>query len=305
VRVSSGHIVDLLKHLALRPVAAGSLKDRSVFIGLVGRGIEQSRSPIMHEREGSRIGLTYTYILIDFDKHDLPDTALGEVVNAAETLGFAGLNVTHPLKQSMIQYVTRLSPDASAIGAINTVLLKNRERIGHNTDCWGFMESFREGMAECPLTYVTQFGAGGAGAAVSYALMELGVSNLVIIDPDHARAEELAKRLSNRFPGQIKAARSVADSIARSNGIVNATPIGMAKYPGTPFPPHLLTAQHWVAEVIYFPEITELLRYASQLGCRTLKGTGMAIYQAVRAFELFTGIAPDRAAMARHFETAA
>lgn len=305
MRVSSDHIVDLLKHLALRPVVAGSMKNRSALIGLVGRGIEQSRSPIMHEREGARIGLTCNYILIDFDKHDLPDTALGEVVNAAEQLGFVGLNVTHPLKQSVIKYVTRMSPDASAIGAINTVLLKNKERIGHNTDCWGFMESFREGMAECSLTCVTQFGAGGAGAAVSYALMELGVSNLVIIDSDYTRAEELAKRLSNRFRGQIKAARSVADNIARSNGVVNATPIGMAKYPGTPFPPHHLTPQHWVAEVIYFPETTELLRYASQLGCKTHRGTGMAVYQAVRAFELFTGIAPDRAAMARHFETAA
>ena len=281
------------------------MNDQPVVIGLVGRAIELSRSPIMHEREGARIGLPYTYVLIDFDKHGLPDSALGDVIKAAETLGFSGLNVTHPLKQSAIPFVTRLATEASAIGAINTVVLKAGERVGHNTDSWGFMESFHEGMADCSLGCVTQFGAGGAGAAVGYALMELGVSNLKIIDLDHKRAELLAKRLSNSFSGRVEAVISAEDSIARSDGIVNATPVGMAKYPGVPFPVNLLRPKHWVAEVVYFPQITELLRFASDLGCRTLKGTGMAVYQAVRAFELFTGIAPDRAAMARHFETAA
>ena len=305
MRVSSDHIADLMKQLATRPVVPGSVAGKPVIIGLVGRGIELSRSPIMHEREGARIGLPYTYVLIDFDKLDLPDSALGEALNAAERLGFAGLNVTHPLKQSVVQHVTRLVPEASAIGAVNTVVLKNGERVGHNTDCWGFMESFREGMAGCSIGSVTQFGAGGAGAAVGYALMELGVSKLMIIDPDHERAEHLAKRLGDRFAGQVSSTQSVEDSLASSDGIVNATPVGMAKYPGVPFRPELLSAQQWVAEVIYFPQVTELLRYASQLGCRTLTGTGMAVYQAVRAFELFTGIAPDRAAMARHFEAAA
>ena len=305
MRGSGDHIADLMKQLATRPVVPGSVAGEPVVIGLVGRGIELSRSPIMHEREGARIGLPYTYVLIDFDKLDLPDSALGEVLNAAERLGFAGLNVTHPLKQSVIQHVTRLVPEASAIGAVNTVVLKNGERVGHNTDCWGFMESFREGMAGCSIGSVTQFGAGGAGAAIGYALMELGVSKLMIIDPDHERAQHLAKRLGARFSGQVSGTRSVEDSLASSDGIVNATPVGMAKYPGVPFRPELLSARHWVAEVIYFPQITELLRCASQLGCQTLTGTGMAVYQAVRAFELFTGIAPDRAAMARHFETAA
>jgi shikimate dehydrogenase len=89
------------------------------------------------------------------------------------------------------------------------------------------------------------------------------------------------------------------------NGVVNTTPVGMAKYPGTPFPVDWLSPLQWVAEIIYFPEETELLREARIIGCRTLPGTGMAIYQAVRAFELFTGIAPDPAAMVSHFEAAA
>jgi shikimate dehydrogenase len=95
------------------------------------------------------------------------------------------------------------------------------------------------------------------------------------------------------------------ESLRAAAGVVNATPVGMAEYPGTPFPPDLLRPAQWVAEIVYFPRETELLRRARALGCRTLAGSGMAIHQAVRAFELFTGVAPDRVAMTSHFETAA
>jgi shikimate dehydrogenase len=103
----------------------------------------------------------------------------------------------------------------------------------------------------------------------------------------------------------VQASTNIADALAWTDGIVNTTPVGMAKYPGMPFPAEYLRRQHWVAEIIYFPEETELLRMAAALGCRTLAGTGMAIGQAVRAFELFTGRKSDMAAMAGHFTAAA
>lgn len=297
-------IVPLLAELTER--RAGSLEGGDhVLIGLAGRGIQSSRSPIMHEREGARLGMRYTYALIDFDKLDLPDEALGDVLAAAETLGFAGLNITHPLKQAVIPHLTTMSPEADAIGAVNTVVLGDKGRSGHNTDCWGFAESFRDGMNGCRLGRVVQFGAGGAGPAVGYALMELGVSDLAIVDSEPARAVRLAERLSARFGVRIRSCSKPADCVEDAQGVVNTTPVGMAKYPGVPFPVRMLSARHWIAEIIYFPQETELLRHARALGCRTLAGTGMAVYQAVRAFELFTGIAPDRAAMARHFEAKA
>jgi shikimate dehydrogenase len=98
----------------------------------------------------------------------------------------------------------------------------------------------------------------------------------------------------------------VAESaIADADGIVNTTPVGMTKYPGMPFAAELLSPRQWVADIIYFPAETELLRAARAIGCPTLSGAGMAVYQAVRAFELFTGIPADPAAMAAHFEAAA
>lgn len=285
---------------ALLP-AGGEAGKRAVLIGLIGRGIGSSRSPIMHEREGARLGLDYAYRLVDFDQLGLRDAALDEVIAAAEELGFCGLNVTHPFKQSVISSLTELSPDAAAIGAVNTVVFKGGRRTGHNTDSWGFAESFRESMAGCSLHRVLQLGAGGAGAAVAYALLEIGVTQLVLFDTSMGRAKQLAERLNARFSGRITAATNIDAAFARASGVVNTTPVGMAKYPGLPFAADLLSPRHWVAEIIYFPAETPLLRLAHERGCQTLSGLGMAVNQAVRAFELFTGIAPDKSAMTRYF----
>jgi shikimate dehydrogenase len=287
--------------LAALVPAADRAGKRTVVIGLLGRGIGPSRSPIMHEREGARFGLDYAYRLLDFDQLGLRDDALGDVVAAAEALGFCGLNVTHPFKQSVIGALTGLSPDAAAIGAVNTVVFRDGHRTGHNTDSWGFAESFREGMAGCPLARVVQLGAGGAGAAVAYALLELGVAQLALFDTSTGRAEQLAQRLNVRFSGRVSTASDLEAAFAQASGVVNTTPVGMAKYPGLPFAPGLLAPRHWVAEIIYFPAETALLKLARERGCRTLSGLGMAVNQAVRAFELFTGITPDKTAMTRHF----
>ena len=274
-------------------------------IGLAGRGIGRSRSPHMHEREGARMGAVCTYALLDFDRGDLTDADLGTVLAAAEASGFAGLNVTHPFKQVVIEHLTDLAPEAAAIGAVNTVVFKSGRRIGHNTDSWGFAESLRRDLRDAPLDKVVLFGAGGAGAAVGYALLECGTALLDIFDQDDARATYLADRLTERFGRTVVAVLDPAAALRRASGAVNATPIGMDKYPGVPFEPELLTDRQWAADIVYVPAETELLRRARGRGCRTLPGTGMAIFQAVKAFELFTGIVPDPAAMTQHFEAAA
>ena len=255
----------------------------------------------MHEREGARLGLDYAYRLVDFDQLGLDDAELGAVIESAEELGFSGLNVTHPFKQGVIASLTDLSPEAAAIGAVNTIVLRDGRRIGHNTDSWGFAESFRDGMQGCSLAHVLQFGAGGAGAAVAYALLELGVERLTLLDMDAARAEQLAEKLGGRFDAQIEAPAAVEPVFARARGIVNATPVGMAKFPGLPLPANLLSPELWVADVVYFPLETALLAEAKARGCRTMSGEGMAVFQAVGAFRLFSGVEPDAARMLAHF----
>lgn len=259
----------------------------------------------MHEREGARVGIPYTYVLIDFDALGLDDGDLGAMIEQAERLGFAGVNITHPFKQLVIAHLGALSPEAAAIGAVNTVVFADGRRTGHNTDSWGFAESFREGLPGVPMDSVVQFGAGGAGAAVAHALLSLGVGRLTLSETEVDRATRLAVRLGERFGVPVLVTGNPAEALATASGLVNTTPVGMEKYPGLPFAGGMLRPAHWVAEIIYFPAETALLRQARALRCRTLAGTGMAVYQAVKAFELFTGIVPDRTAMTEHFQAAA
>jgi shikimate dehydrogenase len=187
-----------------------------------------------------------------------------------------------------------LSDDAAAIGAVNTVVFSAGKRIGHNTDCFGFAESFRRGLGDVARNNVVLLGAGGAGSAVANAALQSGVGRLVIHDPDSARAVSLAGRLSNRFgPHCVATITDLAAAMAKADGLIQATPIGMLGYPGLPLPIELLRSSHWVAEIVYFPLETELLRRARALGCRTLDGGGMAVFQAAEAFRLFTGVTPD------------
>lgn len=277
----------------------------TTLVGLIGRGIQASRTPAMHELEAERQGSACTYVLIDFDRLGLADCALGDVLEAVRGSGFAGVNVTHPFKQAIIPLLDDLSTEAAAIGAVNTVVLRDGKAVGHNTDCWGFTEAFRTGMPGVSLDRVVQFGAGGAGAAVAYALLQMGVRELSIVDTDGARATALAEHMRNVSRADVTSTADSANAISQASGIVNATPVGMKKYPGMPFDRALLTPHNWVAEIIYFPTETELLCHARGLGCKVLPGIGMAIGQAVRAFELFTGRATDMTSMANHFETAA
>lgn len=273
-----------------------------ILVGLVGCGIGQSRSPAMHELEGARLGLRYQYKLLDFDRLGLGVDDLPEVIVGAERLGYAGLNVTHPFKERVLASLDELSEDATAIGAVNTVVFSDGQRQGFNTDCWGFQESFRRGLPGAALDNVMQLGAGGAGMAVARALLQLGVARLCLYDVNRDKASSLAETLRRQFgAGRAVAVDEPEAATRRACGLVNTTPVGMAKYPGTPARAAWLSPAQWVADIVYFPEETELLRIAEQVGCATLRGTGMAVFQAVKAFELFTGTLPDAEQMIRHF----
>jgi shikimate dehydrogenase len=251
---------------------------------------------------GAQQGLRYVYKLIDLEAFGLDARALPEILTAAERFGFAGLNITHPCKQAILPLLDELSPDAAALGAVNTVVLKNGRRMGHNTDWWGFAAGFQRELSDARRNRVVQFGAGGAGAAVAHALLTLEAGQVIIIDTDQARADSLAAALCERFgQGRATSGSSIAGAFAVADGIVNATPLGMANYPGMAFPADLLRRDLWVADIVYVPLETELLRQARVRGCRTMSGGGMAVFQAVGAFRLFTGLEPDATRMLRHF----
>ncbi|GAC1036893.1 shikimate dehydrogenase [Pseudomonas sp. No.117] len=275
---------------------------KSVLAGLIGAGIQASLTPAMHEREGDAQGLRYLYRLIDLDALGLSADALPELLQAARRTGFTGLNITFPCKQSIIPLLDDLSPEARGIGAVNTVVLADGRAVGHNTDCLGFAEGFRRGLPDVAKRLVVQLGAGGAGSAVAHALLAEGVDQLFIFDVEAERAQVLVDNLTRHFgPGRAAVGTDQAAAVAAADGLVNTSPVGMAKLPGLPLPAELLHPGLWVAEIIYFPLETELLRHARALGCRTLDGGTMAVFQAVKAFELFSGRTANAERMQAHF----
>jgi shikimate dehydrogenase len=275
---------------------------RSFLLGLIGSHIGASRSPVLHETEAARQGLQLVYRLVDFEQLGLAIPDLGDLLRWAENFGFDGFNVTHPYKSAIIPLLHSMSPEAEAMGAANTVVLRNGHRTGHNTDWFGFAAGLRRGLPGAAIGTVAQIGAGGAGAATAYAMLSLGTHQLRIFDINPLRAAELQQRLRQAFPGRdIVTVESAHAALADADGVVLATPVGMVGHPGMAFDPALLQSHLWLADVIYAPLETEMLAQARRLGCRTLNGGGMLSFQAARAFQLFTDHEADADAMLATF----
>lgn len=275
-------------------------------VGLIGTNIGKSLSPFLHEDAFAAAGVIGHYHLMDVSV--LQGRRLEDLLAAARTAGFAGVNVTHPFKEAVIPLLDSVSAEAREIGAVNTVVFdKSGATTGHNTDCSGFRQAFLEALGEDAARdqAVLLLGGGGAGRAVAFALMSLGVATLKIFDRDTARATGLCADLILRFgAGRCELLADPEAAVASVAGIVNTTPVGMAGYAGVPLPTHLIQPAQFVADVIYTPIDTELVLAAQRKGCRTMNGGGMCVHQAADAFRHFTGWTADVERMRRRFASA-
>jgi shikimate dehydrogenase len=275
---------------------------KKVLLGLIGAGIGRSLAPALHEEEGRHHGLRVHYQLVDLDAAGVGAGALPELVRAARVIGFDGLNITYPCKQLVMAFLDALSDEARAIGAVNTVVREANRLVGHNTDGSGWSWGFRRVLPDADLARVALLGAGGAGAACADAVLRMGARRLGIFDREPARAVDLARRLNAHFEGnRAEASPDLGSLLARASGLIHATPTGMASHSGMALPEELLRPAMWVADVVYVPLETPLLAAARRIGCRTVDGGHMNVGQALGAFKLFTGCAPDPARMDAHF----
>jgi len=275
--------------------------ERKVLVGLIGAGIQRSLTPAMHEEEARHHGLRLHYQLIDLDRSGATVADLPALISSARIMGFAGLNITYPCKQAVIPLLDDLSEEARAMGAVNTVVNQGGKLVGHNTDGSGWSWGFRRALPDADLRSVVLLGAGGAGSAIAHAELRLGTGELRLVDSDGPRAAELAQRLNTLYgAGRVTAVADPAKALSGATGLIHATPTGMDKLPGLPLPEALLRPDLWVAEIVYFPLDTALLKAARAKGCATVDGGTMAVGQAIGAFELFTGIKPDADRMEAH-----
>jgi shikimate dehydrogenase len=280
--------------------------NRQALIGLIGANIMKSLAPALHIDAFAAAGITGHYHLMDVDQ--LPGRTLKSLLDSAKTAGFLGVNITFPFKQDVIPLLDELSPEARQTGAVNTVTIATDGRTtGHNTDRSGFRLNFEDGLGRAAAEGKTAvlIGAGGAGSAVAFALMDLGLRTLIVHDVDPTRAAALTTDVVTHFgASRCRVSERLNEEIAHAGGVANATPIGMSGFPGNPVPVSTLRPEHWVADVIYTPIETELIKTAAAKGARALTGGGMCVYQGVDAFRLFTGLTPDVARMHRTFASA-
>jgi shikimate dehydrogenase len=272
-----------------------SAAGRRFLTGLIGAPIAHSASPAMHERAASALGATCFYQLIEVAGADRE--GLRALLDGVRRLGFAGVNVTFPYKEAVAELLDELSPGAAAMGAVNTVVVRDNRLIGHNTDSTGFARAARDLVAASGCGPVALVGAGGVGKAIAFALAGLGVKEIRLFDTDRGKARNLAAGL-----GGVVLADDVESAVRGAVGVVNATPIGMLPDRASPVPETLLHDGLFVADAVYTPLWTPLLLAAKARGVRVATGRDLAIFQAADAFELFTGLTPSAIEMGHAFD---
>jgi shikimate dehydrogenase len=266
---------------------------KTKLVGLVGWPVEHSLSPAMHNAAFTELGLNWCYV-------PMPVTPerLREAVRGLVALGFAGANVTAPHKEAIMAYLDEVAPGARAIGAVNTIVVRERRTIGHNTDWRGFLAALREGGFAPEGRRALVLGAGGAARAVVYALAHAG-SEVAILNRTPERAEALVEALSPSFPfvplvAFPLTARTLSEQAADAHLLVNATPLGTwPEVDQSPWPEDLAFPSHLtVFDLVYNPSQTKLLQRAAAAGARTIGGLGMLVHQGAMAFRLWTGLEP-------------
>jgi shikimate dehydrogenase len=275
-------------------------------LGIIGNPVRSSLSPAMHQAALRRFGLDARYQAFEISPSQVRD-----VLRALSPLGFWGINVTIPYKESVLPLLDEVDPEAAAIGAVNTVVVREGRLIGHNTDAEGFRLALEvEGRTALAGARVLVVGAGGAARAVAYACLARGCGSLLLANRSEPRARSLARAMRSRFRGADIATvatggRSWAARVAACGVVVNATPLGGRSGDPPPVPPEALGRGQTVMDIVYRPRRTPLLAAAAAAGARTVDGLQMLLHQGALAFALWTGREAPLAAMRRALSAAA
>lgn len=251
---------------------------------VIGSPVQHSLSPALHNAAFQAAGLDWVYVAFEV----APGGAAG-ALDAMRTLGLGGLSVTTPHKEDVAAAVDSLAPAAELLRSVNTVVWSDDQLVGHSTDGDGFVASLGASDVVVAGSSVTIVGAGAAARSVVDALGRAGAAEIVVVNRTPERAAEVAAL------APVGRVGSVGD-VAGADIVVNATSVGLAT-DELPFDPALLRAGQVVADLVYHPLETALLRAAADQGCATVDGLGMLVHQAALQQQLWTGRSPDPATM--------
>ncbi|HEY8891821.1 MAG TPA: shikimate dehydrogenase [Clostridium sp.] len=263
-------------------------------IGLMATPIRHSLSPIMHNETFAKLGLDYAYLAFE-----VGDGQLEDGIKAIRALGMRGSNISMPNKQTVIKYLDKLSPAAEMVGAVNTIVNDNGILTGHITDGTGFMLGLKQADVDIIGKKMTLCGAGGAATAVCIQAALDGVSELSIFnrkDAFYKNAERTVAIINEKTDCKatlydIDDKESLRREILDSVIFTNATGVGMKPLQGKSLitDTTMLRSDLIVADTVYAPLETELLKLAREQGCKTVNGIGMMLWQGAAASELWTG----------------
>ncbi len=264
-------------------------ENRIPLAGVIGSPISHSRSPMLHQHWLKRYGLPGYYIPMDIAQSDL-----AEAVQALPKMGFVGLNVTIPHKETILGMADLVTDRAALIGAANTLIFRKDGKVhADNTDGVGFIENLRHGAPDWvpragPAAVI---GAGGAARAVIASLIDVGAPEIRVSNRTRTRAEALRSEFGTKITvyDWVQAGNMMEDAVT----VVNTSSLGMVDKPDLRIPLDGLTPQAVVSDLVYTPLETNFLTRAAEIGCTTVDGLGMLLHQAVPAFERWFGVRPE------------
>lgn len=262
---------------------------------VIGDPIAQSLSPQLHNGLFEANGIDAIYFPVEVKSEDLE-----KLVQGFRLMNFGGFNITKPHKLDIMKYLDELDPLAQKIGAVNTVVYRDKKMIGYNTDGFGFIKSIEKKLGKKAKEELTILilGCGGAVKSVAMALADWGIKKVIIANRTLSKADELIEQINENWPGKAQAISMEESELKKVlpnvDLIVNGTSLGMNDAPKrTPIAKELLRKDIFVYDMIYSPPMTQLLKDAKAVGAQTENGLEMLLYQGLLAFELWTGIFPD------------
>jgi len=255
---------------------------------LIGNPAKHSLSPLMHNAAFEELGLNYTYLAFEVEKN-----SLGEAVRGLRSLGVCGFNVTIPYKVDVVEYLDELDRSATDVGAVNTVVNKDRWLTGYNTDIQGVIYALEKAGLLSPKGLAVIIGAGGAARAVVAALAKMRCDEILLLNRTEEKATTLAREAEERYGihcSGLKLTRRNLGKVEKAILLVNATSLGMhPKVEESPIPKELIPEEIMVFDVVYNPLKTRFLKEAEERGAKTISGIDMLIGQGAASFKLWTG----------------
>lgn len=265
------------------------MTNRIPLAGVIGSPVSHSKSPRLHGHWLSRMGIAGHYIPMDVAQDDLKD-----VLQMLPKMGFVGVNVTVPHKETVLGLADHVTDRAALIGAANTLIFREDGTIhADNTDGYGFIENLRQGApdwdpAAGPAAVI---GAGGAARAIVASLAEVGVTEIRLSNRTRARAEALRAEFGPKV--EVYDWVQAGNMIEGAALVVNTSTLGMVGKPEFRVPLDGLSPDALVTDIVYTPLRTKLLTTAEEIGCTTVDGLGMLLHQAVPGFERWFGARPE------------